>query len=51
MNKRLVTTGVTIGALLLIGSVSVDAYYTHELAKHTRTGKANGGTESGDHAG
>lgn len=33
MNKRLITTGVTVGAILLIGSVSADAYYTHELAK------------------
>ena len=33
MNKRLITTGITIGALLLIGSVSAEAYYTHELAE------------------
>jgi HSP20 family protein len=39
MNKRLVTTGVTIGALLLIGSVSADAYYTHELARRMEAQK------------
>lgn len=33
MNKRLIT-GVTVGAVLLIGSVSADAYYRHELAEH-----------------
>ena len=33
MNKRLITAGVTVGAVLLIGSVSADAYYTHELAE------------------
>ena len=32
MNKRLLT-GVTVGAVLLIGSVSADAYYRHELAE------------------
>jgi HSP20 family protein len=32
MNKRLIT-GVTVGAVLLIGAVSADAYYTHELAE------------------
>lgn len=33
MNKRLIITGVTVGAVFLIGSVSADAYYTHELAE------------------
>ena len=32
MNKRLLA-GVTVGAVVLIGAVSADAYYTHELAK------------------
>ncbi len=32
MNKRLLA-GVTVGAVLLIGSVSADAYYRHELAE------------------
>ncbi|MBI1424125.1 MAG: Hsp20 family protein [Gammaproteobacteria bacterium] len=32
MNKRLLT-GITVGAVLLIGSVSADAYYRHELAE------------------
>ena len=46
MNKRLVTTGVTIGTLLLIGSVSADAYYTHELTK--RMEAQNVATNSAD---
>lgn len=34
MNKRLLKqTVLSVGALLLIGSVSADAYYTHELAE------------------
>jgi HSP20 family protein len=34
MNKRLLTrTLVAIGALMLVGSVSAQAYYTHELAE------------------
>ena len=34
MNKRLlIHTSLILGALLLIGSVSADAYYTHELAE------------------
>lgn len=34
MNKRLLTqTSLTVGALLLIGAVSADAYYTHEVAE------------------
>lgn len=34
MNKRLLKqTSLTVGALLLIGSVAADAYYTHELAE------------------
>lgn len=34
MNKRLLMhTSLTVGALLLIGAVSADAYYTHELAQ------------------
>ncbi len=36
MNKRLFT-GVTVGAVLLIGSISANAYYTYELAERVAT--------------
>lgn len=34
MNKRLLTGIAVVGAIMLIGSVSADAYYTHELTEH-----------------
>jgi HSP20 family protein len=45
MNKRLLA-GVTVGAVFLIGSVSADAYYRHELAE--RVAARNVATTSAD---